>query len=78
MMNFLLCSPNGGFPLVGLGVGIIATIIWMAVDPRFRKYPDDPLRRSINLQLTNLIVILGGGTGFIVGLVLSQFISFKC
>ena len=78
MMNLLLCSPNGGFPLVGLGVGIIATIIWMAVDPRFRKYPDDPLRRSINLQLTNLIVILGGGTGFIVGLVLSQFISFRC
>jgi len=43
MMNFLLCSPNGGFPLIGLGVGGIATVIWMAVDPSKRS-PDERQR----------------------------------
>src|ERR1700722_16606987 len=80
MMNFLLCSPNGGLPLIGLGAGGIAAIIWMVVKGRYRQSqsPDDPVRRLIFLDIGRLFVLLGCGTGFIIGLILSQFISLRC
>jgi hypothetical protein len=80
MMNYLLCSPNGGFPLIGLGVGGIAAIIWMAVKGRYRQSqsPEDPVRRLIFLKIGGLFVLFGCVTGFIIGLILSQFISLGC
>jgi len=76
LMSFL-CTPNG-IPIAALGVGCIGAIIWLLVDRRFRQIPDDPMRRVLKQDFGRLIVLLGGGTGYIVGLVLSQFISFRC
>ena len=80
MMNFLVCSPSGGFPLIGLGAGGIAAIIWMVANGRYRqsRSPEDPVRRLIFLDIGGLFVLLGCGTGFIIGLILSQFISLGC
>jgi hypothetical protein len=77
-MMSVLCSPNGGFPLIGLGVGCLAAIIWMVAHGRLRRIPDDSLARYNYQTVGGLIVLLGGGTGYIVGLIVSQFISFKC
>jgi hypothetical protein len=76
-MMSVLCSPNGGFPLIGLGVGCLAAIIWMGAHGRLRRIPDDPLARYNYQTVGGLIVLLGGGTGYIVGLIVSQFISFR-
>jgi hypothetical protein len=78
-MMSILCSPNGGFPLIGLVVGGFAALIWMMVHGRFRETPDNPIPRfSIKWEWRQLIIYFWAGVGFVIGLVLSQFISFKC
>jgi hypothetical protein len=78
MMNFF--CPNGSADMAGAGliIGLVATIIWTSVDPRFRRYPDDPVSRMNYLNFGKLVIVLGGGAGFMMGLALNQFISFKC
>jgi hypothetical protein len=76
-MMGILCSPNGGFPLIGLGIGCLAAIIWMVANGRLRRIPDDPVARLNYSSVGKLIVVFGGGSGYVIGLMVDQFVSFK-
>jgi hypothetical protein len=52
-MMSLLCRPNA-IPLAGAAVGLIAIFIWVTVDPRFRRIPEDPVARLNKLSFGNL------------------------
>ena len=73
-MMSLLCRPDA-IPLAGAAVELIAIFIWVTVDPRYRRDPVDPVARLTQLNFGNLLIFLGGLTGYMVGSILSFFIS---
>ena len=73
MMN-ILCSPNGGFPMIGLVVAGIAALIWTTIDSRFSKVSDNSMNTYYVGKLVIVAVML---VGYIAGGILSLFISFQ-